>query len=73
MSAANISGRIAKLESANSNHVPVIVWVNDGESTEKAMARWLAERPGQDPVRDNREVIFISWGTASEEQRESAK
>jgi ADP-ribose pyrophosphatase YjhB (NUDIX family) len=41
------------------------VWVDEGESAEKAMARWLAERPGQDPARDGRQVIFIGWETAA--------
>jgi hypothetical protein len=45
---------------------PVCVWVNEGESAEKAMARRLAERPGQDPVRDGQKVFFVRWASAAD-------
>ena len=68
MSVESIRRRLDQLAAAALAAVrgrPACVWVNEGESKEKAMARWLAERPGEDPVRDNREVIFIRWGTAA--------
>jgi hypothetical protein len=67
MSVESIRRRLEQLAAAASaadRGYPACVWVNEGESTEKAMARWLAARPGQDPVRDGREVIFIRWGSA---------
>ena len=68
MSIENIRRRLHELSAdalAAARGHPACVWVNVGESKEKAMDRWLAERPGQDPVRDNRKVIFIQWGTAA--------
>ena len=67
MSAMTVRWRINKLEAAalaSDCGRPACVWLNGGESKEKGMARWLAARPGQGPVRDGRKVIFIHWETA---------
>jgi hypothetical protein len=59
MSAANMLGRVAKMEEAGRGGV-LVAWKYSGETDEQALARWRVEHPGEDPDKAG-QVVLVSW------------
>ena len=58
MSAANMLGRVAKMEHAGRGGV-VVAWKYSGETDEQALARWRIEHPGED--KPGQKLVLVSW------------
>jgi hypothetical protein len=58
MSAANMLGRVAKMEEAGRGGV-VVAWKHIGETCERALARWRVEHPDEDKA--GQKVVLVSW------------
>jgi hypothetical protein len=58
MSAANMQGRIAKMEDAGRGGI-VVAWKHIGETCERALTRWRVEHPGEDKA--GQKVVLVSW------------
>jgi hypothetical protein len=53
-----LCGRLDRLlKAAGNDNGPCIAWLNLGETTEQATARWRADLPGKDP---EMELMFIT-------------
>jgi hypothetical protein len=60
---SNITQRLAKVEQVRQGRGVVVVWKNSDESTDAAVARWMAEHPGETDPRTAAAltVYLISW------------
>ena len=57
----SVRNRLEKLEAANNNGAPVIIWCEPHETEDQASARWSAERGGLLPEHGGRPPIFVCW------------
>ncbi|MHB1219150.1 MAG: hypothetical protein ACYC1L_13235 [Alphaproteobacteria bacterium] len=55
---SRISDRISKLEAAAPAMRDVLIWCEDGETTEQAIARRIEARPDQ----ANARFLIFTWG-----------
>ena len=59
----SLDSRLTKMEELGRPDNVVVVWRHAGESTDAAIARWMADRPGApDPRGTATELMFVSWG-----------
>jgi hypothetical protein len=59
----NLDKRLAKIEHELTPTDIVVVWKDADESADSAVARWMADRPGEPDPRNNprRTVHLVSW------------
>jgi hypothetical protein len=53
-----LARRLLRLDRSDKH--PPMAWLNPGETTEQARARWLADHPAEDLAT---ELMFITWDT----------
>jgi hypothetical protein len=57
----NLKGRLEKMESiAHGSRRTINVWLNPGESEERALARHRAQYPDT-PLPPDADILFITW------------
>jgi hypothetical protein len=59
----NLDKRLAKIEDERTPPDVAVVWKDADESADSAVARWMADRPGErDPRNDPRRTVYlVSW------------
>ncbi len=58
----SVSSRIAKLEQdVYGNGKVVIIWRNQGETSEQARNRWIADHPGENLDAAALQIIIVGW------------
>jgi hypothetical protein len=64
---SNLDKRLAKIEDERTPPDVVVIWRDANESADSAVARWMADRPGEPDPRNNprRTVHLVSWGAAT--------
>jgi hypothetical protein len=63
----SLDSRLTKIEHELTPTDIVVVWKDADESANSAVARWMADRPGEPDPRNNprRMVYLISWGPSA--------
>ena len=58
----SIRTRVDKLEAANGNAAPIVIWMEPGTSEQQALDKWNAGRGRDLKLEDN--LMFVTWRAA---------